>query len=82
MTDGSLGELIRSLEGLPVAAMLTELRTRTFIAVNDGAAALFGSPAGELVGSDVLTRIHPDERDAVRKAYEAMAEKVIDGYQV
>jgi hypothetical protein len=42
MTVGELETLISSLEGLPVAAMLTELRTHTFIALNDGAAALFG----------------------------------------
>jgi PAS domain S-box-containing protein len=82
MTVGSLDELIHSLEGLPVAAILTELKTRTFVAVNDGAAALFGLPPGDLVGSDVLTRIHPSDRQAVRMAYEAMAGKVIDGYQV
>jgi DNA-binding CsgD family transcriptional regulator len=82
MTAESLDELIRSLDGLPVAAILTELRTRTFIAVNDGAAALFGSPAGDLIGSDVLARIQPGDREAVRKAYDAMAGKVIDGYQV
>jgi len=75
-------ELIRSLEGLPVAAMLTELSSHTFIAVNDRAAALFGSPARDLVGSDLLTHIHPSDRDAVRAAYAAMVAKVIDGYQV
>ncbi len=47
MAVGDLDALISSLEGLPVAAMLTELRTHTFIAVNAGAAALFGSPARE-----------------------------------
>jgi PAS domain S-box-containing protein len=82
MTVGSLDEIIQSLEGLPVAAILTELTTRTFVAVNDGAASLFGSPSSDLVGSDILTRIHPSDREAVQRAYEAMAGKVIDGYQV
>jgi len=82
MAAASLDELIYSLGRLPVAAILTELRTRTFIAVNDGAAALFGSPAGDLVGGDVLSHIRSSEREAASKAYDAMAEKVIDGYQV
>jgi PAS domain S-box-containing protein len=75
-------ELTRSLEGLPVAAILTELTAHTFIAVNDRAAAIFGTPAVDLVGSDVLTHIDPAERQAARAAYAAMAAKVIDGYQV
>ena len=75
-------EVIRSVERLPVAAMLTELSDHTFIAVNDRAAAIFGEPPGELVGSDVLTHIHPSDREAARAAYAAMAAKVIDGYQV
>jgi len=73
--------LISSLEGLPVAAILTDLRTHTFIAVNDGAAALFGSPARDLVGNDVLSRIDPRDREAARSGYKVMADKVIDGYQ-
>jgi PAS domain S-box-containing protein len=75
-------ELIRSLDALPVAAILTELHTHTFIAANSQAEKLFGARAEELVGSDVLARIHPIDRDAARSGYAAMEAKVIDGYQV
>ena len=75
-------ELIRSLEGVPVAAILTKLVTHTFVAVNRAAAAVFGSPATELVGTDVLARIDPRDREAARAAYGAMADGVVDGYQV
>jgi DNA-binding CsgD family transcriptional regulator len=34
------------------------------------------------VGIDVLSRIDPRDREAVRSAYQVMADKVIDGYQV
>jgi PAS domain S-box-containing protein len=82
MALGNTDELVRSLKALPVAAILTELVTRTFIAANDRAGEVFGSPADNLVGSDVLMRIHPDNREAARAGYAAMAGKVIDGYQV
>jgi PAS domain S-box-containing protein len=82
MPDGNVEELIRSLEGLPVAAILTELTTHTFIAANEQAGSVFGTPAKELVGSDVLLRIYPDDRYAARAAYAAMADNLIDGYQV
>jgi PAS domain S-box-containing protein len=75
-------DLIRSLEELPVAAILTELRTRTLVALNDRAATLFGAPAADLVGTDVLSLIDPRDRDAASTAYAALAGKVIDGYQV
>jgi PAS domain S-box-containing protein len=75
-------ELIRSLAGLPVAAILTELTTHRFIAANDHAAALFGIPTGDLIGSDVLAHIDPRDRDAARAAYAALADRLIDGYQV
>jgi PAS domain S-box-containing protein len=75
-------ELIRSLDALPTAAILTELHTHVIIAANRQAGQLFGSKAEELVGTDVLTRIHPINREAARTAYAAMAANVIDGYQV
>jgi PAS domain S-box-containing protein len=77
-----LDEIVTSLEGLLVPAMLTELRTRKFIAVNDLAADLFGSPVSDLIGHDVLPHIDTADREATRVAYAAMADKVIDGYQV
>jgi PAS domain S-box-containing protein len=80
--SSELDELIRSLDRLPVAAMLTELATHTFVAVNDEAAAVFGTPARDLIGTDVLAHVAAPERDAARRAYDAIAGKVIDGYQV
>jgi len=62
-------------------AILTDLKTHTFLAANSAAAALFGVPLPELLGSDVLLRIEPIDREAARAAYAAMAEKAIDGYQ-
>ena len=82
MATDDLDTLISSLERLPVAAILTELRTHSFIALNDQAADVFGAPASELVGSDVLPHIDARDRELARAAYAAMAEKVIDGYQV
>ena len=82
MAVGDKDELIRSLKALPVAAILTELITHTFIATNDRAGEVFGTPSDDLIGSDVLMRIHPDDREAARAGYAAMAGKVIDGYQV
>lgn len=75
-------ELIRSLHELPVGAILTDLPTHTFLAVNDRAASIYGRPADELEGTDVAATIHPDDRDAARATYAALADKVIDGYQV
>jgi PAS domain S-box-containing protein len=75
-------ELIRSLEGLPVAAILTELPTHTFVAVNEAAATLFGSPASQLLGTDVLARVDPRDREAARAAYKVITDRVVDGYQV
>jgi PAS domain S-box-containing protein len=82
MAVGDADELIRSLKALPVAAILTDLPTHTFIAANERAGAVFGTPPDDLVGTDVLTRIHPNDREAARAGYAAMAGKVIDGYQV
>jgi PAS domain S-box-containing protein len=82
MSAGELDELIRSLERLPVAAILTELNTHTFVAVNEEAATVYGAPAADLVGSDVLPHVDPRDRDAARTAYAAMASGVIDAYQV
>ena len=82
MADAGRDELIRSLEELPVAAILTELSTHTFVAANDAAAVVFGSPAAKLRGTDVLERIEPHDREAAKAAYKALADKVVDGYHV
>ncbi len=82
MAVESPDELVRSLDGLPVPAILTELATRRFVAVNEAAAALFGSPPAELVGTDVLGRYDPRDREPARAAYRAMAEGVVDHYRV
>ena len=81
MVSPDLGELVRSLEGLPVAAVLIDLRTNTFVAANDRVAGVLGSPSGEVVGGDVLSYIDPRDREAARTALAAMADRVIDGYQ-
>jgi PAS domain S-box-containing protein len=82
MPVGEPDQLVRSLEGLPVAAILTELTSHRFVGVNERATEVFGLPADKLIGTDVLTRIDPRDREAARMAYSAMASKVIDGYQV
>jgi PAS domain S-box-containing protein len=82
MPVGEPDQLVRSLEGLPVAAILTELTNHRFVGVNEQATAIFGLPADELIGTDVLTRVYPRDREAARQAYAAMASKAIDGYQV
>ena len=45
-----LGEIVTSLEGLPVPAILTELHARKLIAANASAAGIFGSPVSDLIG--------------------------------
>ena len=82
MASTDWDELISSLDALPVAAILTNLATREFVAVNERAAAIFGTLAERLVGTDVMAHIHPQDREAARSAYAAMAGKMIDGYQV
>ena len=81
MTIQDPDEVIRSLAGLPVPAVLTELCTHTFVALNEAAAALCGLPAAELVGTGVLDRIDPRDREAARAAERAITDGVIDGYQ-
>lgn len=82
MAAEDLDDLVRSCEALPVPAILTTLDTHRFVAVNEGAARLFGMPASDLVGRDILAHIDPRDREAAGTAYAAMASKVIDGYQV
>jgi DNA-binding CsgD family transcriptional regulator len=82
MAVESPDELIRSVEGLPVPAMLTELVTHTFVAVNEAAASVFGSPAAELVGTDGLAHHDPRDSEAARAANRAMTEGVVDRYRV
>ena len=80
--DADTAELINSLDQLTVAAILTELSTHVYVGTNSKAAELFGYPVAELVGSDVLSHIHPDDRDAARIAYASLADRLIDGYHV
>src|SRR6202044_4099006 len=82
MASAELEELVRSCQGLPVPAILTALHTHRFVGVNEGAAALFGAPASDLIGDDLLCHIDPRDREAARLAYAAMADRAIDGYQV
>ena len=82
MASAELDELVRSCQELPVPAILTTLETHKYVGVNDGAAALFGAPAADLIGDDVLCHIDARDREASRLAYAALAARVIDGYQV
>lgn len=77
-----LDEIVTSLEGLPVPAILTELQARKLVAANVSAADLFGSPVSDLIGRDVLSLIDSADRESAHVAYAAMADKAIDGYQV
>jgi len=52
---GNLDTLIELLDGLPVAAFLTEADSQRFVAVNERAAGLLDSSAGDLLGTDVFT---------------------------
>jgi len=80
--DAEFDELRAELKNVPVAAILTDLATCKFLVVNAAAAQLFGTPAQELVGSEVVSHVHPAEQEAVKQAYAALAAHVVDGYQV
>ncbi len=82
MVVGKLEELIQLLDGLPVPAFLTELASRKIVAVNQGAAELLDSSPGDLLGTDVLTDLDPVDRELALRANRAMADRVIDGYQL
>ncbi|MBV9412381.1 MAG: hypothetical protein JO148_12345, partial [Acidimicrobiia bacterium] len=81
MADRELDELIRSLDGLPVAAAITDLKTRHILAVNAPGAAFMDMSADDLVGTDVVRCLRPDYQEAARKGFQALADRVIDGYQ-
>jgi len=82
MVVGKLDELIQLLDGLPVAALLTELDSHRFVAMNERAAALLDSSPSDLLGTDVLTYYDPADRDLALRANRAIVDKVIDGYHV
>ncbi|MBV8982513.1 MAG: PAS domain S-box protein [Acidimicrobiia bacterium] len=71
-----------ALKRLPVAAIMTNLESRTFQVVNDKAGELFGVDPHELIGVDSASTVVPEERSAVERAYGALASGAIDGYQV
>lgn len=79
---GRLDERIELLDGLPVAALLTELDSRTLVVANERLATLVESSSGDLLGIDVLTYFDPTDRELALRANRAMADKVIDGYKV
>lgn len=83
MTDSArLKALSAELWRLPIALMVTQLSTRTFVTVNDAAADLFGVAASELVGKSVIDHIHPAQRQSAANAYAAMGSGAVDGYRV
>jgi len=71
-----------AVKALPIGAFLTDLHTRAFLVVNDRAADLVGVPAQQLLGHDAISLIHRDEQSAAVRAYDALASRAIDGYQV
>lgn len=77
-----LEDVITSIERMPVAAGITDLRTYRVVAANARAAAIFGLSVEDLVGTDVLAHVRPEDREAVILAYSALASGAIDGYQV
>jgi len=81
MTARRLEEIIAPLKRLPVAAAITDLNSCKVVAVNDRAAVLLGTSADQLVGSDVLARIGPDERESARLAFTALATRAVDGFE-
>jgi PAS domain S-box-containing protein len=81
LADGELDELLRALDALPAAALLIALGTLQIVAANQGATELLGTTTEELVGGNILTYIHPDDRQATTRVITAMSDGVIDGYQ-
>ena len=79
MTGGEAGRLAAAVADLPVPAVLGDLTTRTFTAVSEQAAELFGVPATELVGTEIRARFHPDDREASLAVNDALAKGYIDG---
>ena len=75
MAVGRLEELIELLDGLPVPAFLTELDSRKIVALNQGAADLLDSSPGDLLGTDILTDLDPEDRKLALRANRAMADR-------
>jgi hypothetical protein len=55
VTVGNLDTLIELLDGLRVAAFLTEHDSHRFVAVNERGRPFLDSSAGALLGTDVFT---------------------------
>lgn len=70
------------LEGVAIPAVLSDLLVGTAIAVNSAAAALLGKAADELIGADVLSLVHPDERAAAASGIDALVSGAVDAFQV
>jgi len=70
------------LEGVPVPAILSDLLTGAAITANAAALELLGRSVHELIGSDVITLIHPDERAQASNGISALATDAVDAFQV
>ena len=81
MDETDLEALRGDLQRLPVPAVITDLTTQKIVAVNAAAAALFGASATELVGTDVISRLHPSDRAASLAGAAALEDHIVDGFQ-
>jgi DNA-binding CsgD family transcriptional regulator len=70
------------LEGVPVPAVLSDLATGATIGANAAAVELLGRPVDELIGSDVLLFVHPEERAPAASGVAALAGGAVDAFQV
>lgn len=70
------------LEDVPVPAVLSDLATGAAIGANTAAVALLGRPAHELIGSDAILLIHPEERAPAGEGVGALASGAVDAFQV
>jgi PAS domain S-box-containing protein len=71
-----------SLESVPVPAVLSDLATGAAIAANAAAVELLGRSVDELIGSDVILLVHPDERTPACNGVAALASGAVDAFQV
>src|SRR5687767_779620 len=70
------------LDGVPVATVLSDLATGAAIGANSAAVALLGRSVEELVGVDVISLVHPDERAAAASGVAALGTGAVDAFQV
>jgi DNA-binding CsgD family transcriptional regulator len=81
-TAARFQDTVRALVGssnVPLAAV--DLPSGRVLAVNPMLADVLGSPGGELTGSSSLEWLSPDDRQAARLGYQALADGDLTGYQ-